>query len=139
MLETPMDFREAKGLELAARAKIVWQDGAWLVPAQSQPNPYKVVIWPGAESCECEDWQLRQKPCKHVIAARLVEERDGKREAPSIDTDILPIRKTYKQDWTAYNFAQSVEKDRVQILLHDLCRNLVEPERPAMPGPKPHL
>jgi len=126
-------------LELATRAKIVWQDGAWLVPAQSQPNPYKVIPWPGAENRECEDFQLRQKPCKHLIATRLVEERDGKREAPPIDTDILPIRKAYTQDWTAYNFAQSVEKDRVQILLHDLCRNLVEPERPAKSGPKPHL
>ena len=68
-----MDFREAKALELAARARITWDGSAWLVPAQSRPDPYKVITWPGAESCECEDFQLRQKPCKHFIAARLVE------------------------------------------------------------------
>ena len=34
---------------------------------------------------------------------------------------------TYKQDWPAYNRAQSREKDRVQELLFDLCRDLSEP------------
>ena len=133
-----MDMRELKALELAARAKIVWHDDAWQVPSQSTGGTYRVCVWPGAESCQCEDFQLRQRPCKHVIAARLVEERDGKRPAPPIDTNVLPIRKTYKQNWPAYNAAQEVEKDRFQVLLYDLCRNLPEPERQPKPGPKPH-
>src|SRR5437773_12333566 len=82
-----MDMRELKALELAARAKIVWAGDAWSVPSQSTGTVYRVVTWPGAESCQCEDWQLRQQPCKHIIAAKLVEERDGKRTAPPIDTD----------------------------------------------------
>ena len=46
-------------------------------------------------------------------------------------------KKVYKQDWPAYNAAQSVEKDRFQELLFDLCRGLAEPERTSC-GRKPH-
>src|SRR5438067_10949562 len=110
-----MDMRELKALELAARAKIVpADDGTWRVPSQSTGGTYRVVTWPGAETCPCEDFQLRQQPCKHVIAARLVEEREGKKAAPPIDTATLPLKKTYRQDWPAYNHAQSIEKDRLQ-------------------------
>src|SRR5438067_1727932 len=84
--ERIMDIREMKGLELAARARIVWDGEAWQVPSQSTGGTYRVVTWPGAESCQCEDFQLRQEPCKHVIAARLVEEREGKKKAPPLDT-----------------------------------------------------
>src|SRR5262249_11793477 len=52
----------------------------------------------------------------------------------------LTERKTYTQDWPAYNLAQATEKRRLRVLLQDLCRNLPERERPeTRPGPKPHL
>jgi transposase len=126
-----MDMRELKALELAARAKIVANDdGTWTVPSQERPgSTYRVVTWPGAESCTCEDFQLRQQPCKHVIAARLVEEREGKRPAPPMDTAEVPKRKTYRQDWPKYNLAQTTEKDRFQELLADLCAGVPEPPR----------
>jgi transposase len=127
-----MDFREAKGLELAARAKIVWQDDAWQVPSQSANGVYRVVTWPGAESCQCEDWQLRQGApfCKHIIAAKLVEEREGKKKAPAIDTETAPAKKTYTQNWPAYDLAQTTEKHRLQALLADLCAGVQEPPPP---------
>src|SRR5438270_12478751 len=99
-----MEMRELKALELAARARIVPNDdGTWTVPGATPAASYRVVTWPGAESCTCPDFELRQQPCKHVIAARLVEEREGKRPAPPIDTDTPPKRKTYRQDWPKYN------------------------------------
>jgi transposase len=122
-----MDMRELKALELAARARIIWDGGAWLVPSQSGNQPYRVTVWPGAESCECEDFQLRQAACKHVIAARLVEERDGRRPAPPIDTDTPPEKKSYPQNWQAYDLAQTTEKHRLQELLAELCRGVSEP------------
>jgi transposase len=122
-----MDMRDLKALELAARARIVWDDGAWSVPSQSTGGTYRVTTWPGAESCECEDFQLRQQPCKHIIAARLVEERDGKRPAPPMDTDTLPQKKTYSQNWPAHDLAQTTEKHRLQVLLADLCAGVPEP------------
>ena len=39
-------------------------------------------------------------------------------------------RKTYKQDWPAYNAAQIHEKAHFQELLSDLCRGVSEPARP---------
>jgi transposase len=125
-----MDLRELKALELAARARIIWDGEAWQVPSQSTGGTYKVTTWPGAELCECEDFQLRQAPCKHIIAARLVEEREGKKKAPPLDTDTPPEKKTYRQNWPAYNLAQSTEKHRLQTLLAELCQGVPEPPAP---------
>jgi transposase len=125
-----MDARELKGLELAARARIVWQDGAWSVPSQVSTGTYTVRLEGDAPTCTCEDFALRGGACKHIIAARLVEERDGKGTAPPIDTDVVPKRPTYAQNWPAYNLAQSTEKHRLQVLLADLCAGVPEPPAP---------
>src|SRR5689334_19677667 len=108
-----MDMRELKALEIAARHKIACEDGVWLVPSQTAPSKkYRVTLKP--VSCECEDFSLRQEPCKHVIAARLTCERDFGGKAPEIAVDAVPKRPTYPQNWVAYNLAQRTEKDRLQ-------------------------
>ncbi|MBO0697013.1 MAG: SWIM zinc finger family protein [Zavarzinella sp.] len=122
-----MDLRELKALELAARAKIVFHLGRWLVPSQTTGKAYPLTLDP--PTCQCEDFQLRQQPCKHVIAARLVAERDGGESAPPFDTDVEPKRPTYRQNWPAYTLAQTTEKHRFRELLHDLARSA--PNRPA--------
>jgi transposase len=121
-------MRELKGLELAARARIAYEDGFWSVPSQSGNGKYRVLLKPGEESCTCDDFTLRGGPCKHIHAARIVRKRDGGQKAPTIDTDTVPKRPTYKQNWTAYNLAQSTEKHRLQVLLADLCAGIPEPE-----------
>src|SRR5258708_26221715 len=83
-----MDLRELKALELAARAKIIFDGSAWLVPSQSTTGTYRVTLEP--DGCGCEDFSLRQKACKHVIAARLVRELDRGQPAPVIDTSAVP-------------------------------------------------
>jgi transposase len=124
-----MDLRDLKALELAARAKITFDGAAWSVPSQTSPGSnYRVILTP-AVSCTCEDFQLTNKPCKHVIAARLVRERTGVEAAPPIDTNSIPKRPTYRQVWPAYNGAQTNEKDHFQDLLADLCVAIPEPER----------
>jgi transposase len=118
-----MDLRELKGLELAARARITFEDGAWQVPSQtSAVTKYRVTLDP--PTCTCEDWSLRREPCKHVHTARLVCERTGGGKAPNLDTDAVPKRPTYKQNWPAYNLAQTTEKHRFQVLLNELCQGL---------------
>lgn len=46
-------------------------------------------------------------------------------------------RKTYAQDWPAYNAAQTSEKDTFLMLLADLCAGIAQPEysfgRPRLP------
>src|SRR5437868_7071579 len=103
-----MDLREMKGLELAARTRITFADGAWQVPSQVSPSTkYRVTLDP--PTCSCDDWTLRREPCKHIHAARIVRERDGGPQV-AIDTNAVPKRPTYPQNWPAYNLAQSVEK-----------------------------
>jgi transposase len=126
-----MDMRELKALEIAARSRITCADGVWTVPSQSGSGSYSVVLATGKESCTCDDHSLTGKPCKHIIAARLVRQRDGGNPAPSMDTAAIPKRPTYKQDWPAYNLAQTTEKRRFQELLADLCRGV-----PDLPAPK---
>src|ERR1019366_4880737 len=46
------------------------------------------------------------------------------------------VRKTYKQDWPAYNAAQTHEKEKFLMLLQDLCRGVQEPPA-ARTGRKP--
>lgn len=130
-----MDMRELKALEIAARARITFADGVWLVPSQSGSGKYRVTI--GAEpTCECDDFGLRRQACKHILAARLTCERDHGGKAPAIDTSIIPKRPVYTQDWPAYTLAQRQEKRRFQVLLADLCSGVVEPVRTGV-GRKP--
>jgi len=70
-----------------------------------------------------------------LLAAKLVEERDGKRPAPAIDTSAVPKRKTYAQNWEAYDLAQTTEKHRLQELLAELCQGVQEPPLPATGRP----
>lgn len=125
-----MDMRELQGLEIAARCRIDFKDGAWLVPSQSSRGTYRITLTPDGDRCECEDFSLTAKPCKHVHAARLVRERDYGGKAPALDMEVIPKRPTYNQDWPLYDRAQRTEKRRFQVLLHDLCRDLEAPPQP---------
>ena len=131
-----VEMRELKALELAARSKITYADGVWSVPSQVVATKTYRVTLGESPSCECEDWALRQQgqhfdpkaaPCKHILAARLTCERDHGGNPPPIVTDAVPKRPTYTQNWPAYNQAQAQEKDRLQVLLADLCSGIVEP------------
>lgn len=122
-----MDLRELKGLEIAARAKIAFVDGIWYVPSQSGKGKYKVVLNRGEESCTCDDFALTGKPCKHIYAARCARERDDGGESVVIDTDTLPTKPTYKQNWPLYDQAQMTEASRFPVLLHDLAQGVEEP------------
>ena len=138
-----VDLRELKALELAARSKIVFHLGRWLVPSQGSPGTvYRVELNP--PSCNCEDFQLRSTGtadgdapvCKHVIAARLVCARDHAGAEPEIVADAVPKKKQYPQNWALYDLAQQTEKDRFMELLADLVAGIEEPARAGV-GRKP--
>jgi transposase len=133
-----MDMRELKALEIAARSRIVFDDGAWLVPSQtSTTTKYRVHLLPTGPTCTCDDWQLRQEPCKHILAVRICRERDGSGPAVAIKTDAVPKRPTYPQNWVAYNLAQREERHRFCVLLADLCAGIPEPVKQETRGRKP--
>lgn len=129
-----MQSRELRGLEIAARFRITRDGELWSVPSQSGPRAYRVDL--SAGTCTCPDYEDRQLPCKHQIAAALVRDREGSAavavsvpSVPTTDREPLPPKKrpTYKQVWSAYNRAQVREKRMFQELLRDLCAGLPGP------------
>lgn len=136
-----MDAREQRGLVIAALCKLNRKSpDEWLVPSQSK-NETVYHVNPTAKTCTCPDHAESGHKCKHLYAVEIVMKRELLPDGTVIDTRsiVLTEKKTYKQNWPAYNAAQATEKNRFRVLLFDLCRNLKEPERrPGISGPKPH-
>lgn len=88
-------------------------------------------------NCTCEDYTERGggENCKHILAVEItrhrVEPPAGPVPAPSLAT-----RKTYPQDWAAYNMAQQQEKRRVSDLLAGLCAGIVQPPQKGVGRPR---
>src|SRR5262249_53165804 len=89
-------------------------------------------------TCDCEDFQLRQLPCKHIRAVRILQAREllgiPMPQRPEIPP--APKRKTYSQSWAEYNAAQTNEKFHFQGLLAELCPTTRDPA-PRGPGRRP--
>ncbi len=119
-----MESREAKALEMTGDLRITFKNGEWLVPSQSSPSTrYAVNPSLANPSCECDDWQLRRLPCKHITAVRLLLDRQIKGEPPPPPPP--PVKRpTFGQRWDAYNAAQVHEKDHFQQLLYDLVADV---------------
>lgn len=123
---------------IAAVAKIVRHNGLWVVPSQSKAaKSYLVNL--EKNTCTCEDFATGTPKCKHMWAAEVVSKREGddQFEPPAIHSLQPPVRKTYRQNWPAYNKAQINEKSLFKALLFDLCRPLTSPVgvngRPRIP------
>jgi transposase len=141
-----MEAREQRGLAIAALCRIIpEQDGTWLVPSQSKPGHYRVnlnPLSPKVPMCTCPDYEERGEPCKHVFAVQFVVKRETHADGSVTVTETLTItgkttaeRPTYRQNWPAYNAAQTHEKEKFQELLYDLCQGIAEP--PTNPRGRP--
>jgi transposase len=136
-----MDAREIKGLEIAAKSKLIREGDVWLVPSQSnrdRTNKYTVKPDAIAPHCTCPDYQARQLRCKHIFAVEYTIQREYTDDGQTQTfTETVTVKKTYKQEWPAYNKAQTQEKDQFQSLLHELCKGIGEPSqkmgRPRLP------
>jgi transposase len=132
-----VDPKEQRGIVIAALAKIVQHNGLWVVPSQSAPaKSYLVNLQQG--TCTCADFAEWNRACKHIHAAQIVARRETGQHQPIASTQAtLEPKKTYRQKWPAYNLAQTTEKHRFQVLLHDLCKSLPTPRnktgRPRVP------
>jgi hypothetical protein len=84
--------------------------------------------------CTCEDHLTNGKNCKHIWAVefRLHEEIYGVEEQPTIVPATIG-RPTYKQEWSAYNAAQTKEKEQFQSLLYEVCKGIGEPSQTKGP------
>src|SRR4029078_10541102 len=89
----------------------------------------------GEPVCSCPDHETRGCKYKHIYAVEITLKREENPDGSVTKTRTLTLtekRTTYKQDWTAYNAAQTNEKDIFLARLRDLCENL--PDRPKTNG-----
>jgi hypothetical protein len=106
------------------------------VPSQSNGRNYKVDL--NANTCSCPDFEYTGFKCKHQYAVEYTIRRDTV-TATAITPDGVTTttvretvkleRKTYKQEWPAYNKAQTNEKRLFQYLLHQLCQGIGGPSQ----------
>lgn len=138
------EARKQRGMMIAAVAKLIQKGKAWIVPSQTGNGKYTVVPDPQAPFCSCPDFESTGQTCKHLYAVEIVIKRETTvTETETTTTRTVTItetvkKPTYKQDWPAYNMAQTNEKKHFQVLLRDLCRGVSEPifgtkGRPALP------
>jgi transposase len=130
-METPqLSERELKALQIAAKSKLIRKGNVWLVPSQAGHGEYQVNVDADFFNCTCPDHDFTQARCKHIYAVEYVREREQSADGQTVVTETVKVtRKTYTQNWPAYNAAQTEEKSRLQALLYELCRAIPEPEQ----------
>lgn len=124
-----MEERELKALEIAAKSKLTRKGNLWLVPSQAGHGEYKVNPDPKALHCTCPDHEHTRLRCKHIFAVEYTIEREQTTDGQTVTETVKVTRKTYSQNWPAYNAAQTHEKSELQALLYELCRTIPEPEQ----------
>jgi transposase len=130
-----MDGRQRRGLELAATANITRKGKTFSVPSQSLNGRYTVIKAHDEFHCTCPDYELRGQTCKHGFAVQFFLKRETAPDGTVTET--RAVRVTYGQNWTAYNAAQTSEKERFCTLLRHLVSSVPTPEqkrgRPSLP------
>lgn len=123
-----VDMRQARGQQLSTDKRIKRIEGAmWFVPSQSQ-NAGGYLVNTLAASCSCPDHETRRCKCKHQWAVEFSQVVEVNSDGTATVSDTVTVtRKTYPQNWPAYNAAQCEEKARVQALLRSLCDGIVTP------------
>ena len=125
-----MTEREIKALQIAAKSKLTRKGNTWLVPSQAGQGEYKVTPDPATPHCTCRDHEFTNDKCKHIFAVEYTIEREQTSDGATVTTETVKVtRKTYSQNWPAYNAAQTTEKSHLQALLYELCRSVPEPEQ----------
>ncbi len=108
--------REQRGLAIAALFRIDKKDGKYVVPSQSgNGERYEVAIDKEYPTCTCRDYQDRAIKCKHMFAVEFALRREYAADGSVTFEKSITIKErvTYKQDWPAYNKAQTNEKRRL--------------------------
>jgi len=128
------DAREQRGQDIAKVAVIAKRtDGTYAVPSMSGNGKYTVKLGE-KPTCTCPDCQNGFK-CKHIYAVEFtmtleaVQNADGSTTVTETVEIKATARKTYKQNWPAYNEAQTTEKHEFQSILFDLCKGITTPEQ----------
>ena len=127
------DNRQRRGLEIAATKKLKQKGPLWIVPSQGKVGSY--IVDPKEATCTCPDHETRGIKCKHLYAVQFSVQHEIRPDGTKAVTKT--VRVTYRQEWTAYNAAQTHEKEMVSELLRGLCDGIPSPQqtkgRPRLP------
>jgi len=109
-----MEPREIKGLEIAAKTKLTpkGKSSLWLVPSQSgREEKYTVALFGEKPECTCRDHEFTNDKCKHIFAVEYTIQHEQTPAGQTITTETMKaVRKTYAQNWPAYNLASDRRK-----------------------------
>ena len=126
--------RQQRGMAIAAVVNIKKNRLGYAVPSQSGNGSY-VVNTDGEPFCTCPDFEKRQRPCKHIYAVEFIIRREERPDGTIIETKTMRV--THRQDWPAYNAAQTHEQELFGHLLRELCDAIPQPPqgmgRPRLP------
>src|SRR5438552_1782336 len=127
---------------IAATAKLQKNGDRRFVPLQtkSKGGAYYYEVTPDQIKPHyiCSDFTARQRTCTHTYTVQIVAHREYTDDGETQTfTETVTVKKTYKQEWSAYNRAQTHEKERFLSLLDELCKGIEEPiqcnGRPRLP------
>ena len=129
-----IEARKERGLQIAKTSRIEHDMEGWKVPSQSGKGYYTVASSGHETTCTCPDCQTRNVKCKHIWAVEFIVTHE-------MDVDgnvtIKATKKTYSQDWKAYDKAQINQKSILMELLRDITSKIPQPEytfgRPTLP------
>jgi hypothetical protein len=126
-----MDTRQQKGLKIAFDGGLKQNRLGWQVPSQSNNGSYVVNIQDGF-FCTCPDFETRGLRCKHIHAVEFTVQRVTAVDGTVTETKTVKVT----CGWSAYNAAQTNEKDHFQALLRGLCRDLAWSGKPRRGRPR---
>lgn len=125
-----MGIIRERGIQLAAKSKIYRKaDGSWSVPSQAGDGRYTITMGE-KPTCTCAYHDTNGRTCKHIFAVNYFLQRELNEDGSETITESVTVtskRKTYPQQWSAYNAAQVSEKAEFQRLLHALCTEIEDP------------
>ena len=126
--------RQQRGMAIAALTRIEKNRLGYKIPSASGNGSY--VVNPGDDPfCTCPDFEKHQQPCKHIYAVEFIIQREERPDGVTIENKTMRV--TYRQNWPAYNAAQTHEQEQFAKLLRELCDTIPQPPqtfgRPRLP------
>src|SRR3989338_8725557 len=128
-IENENQTRKERGMAIAQTCRIMKRErGGYIVPSQSGDGAYIVSYENYKPQCECPDFEKKGilgVKCKHIWA---VEITINKKIHPDGTVEITQtMKKTYPQNWSAYNKAQTEEAETFMKLLYNLTEEIYKP------------
>ncbi len=117
--------REQRGQLIAQKYRITRTDKGYEVPSQFNKGKYLVKVRYDHKECNCPDYEVRRQKCKHIFAVEYTLQKEIDQEGNTIITQT--VKKTYPQNWKAYNLSQTTEKERLMELLSDITSRIRQP------------